>query len=337
MRVAVAGFGAWGRLHAEAVIDIGGATLAGFYCHGDDSAELARTAHPTVPMFRDYPALLDAGIDVVCIAVPNHLHADFAVRALQAGCHVFLEKPLGITAAQCDAVCEAAACAGRHVAVDHELRVSHQWGRVRGMIAGGEIGRVIHQHFSLFRQPFRSGSAGWRREPGQVGSWMLEELVHFVDLVLWYARENGQPARLTAYGTGSGGGLTDTVSALLAWADGSTALVTQCLAGFQHHTLLEITADAGAIRTWWSATFDRSATPEHSLVIRRGNAEPTAINIPHSGEIFELRENIAQSLASFRSGTPPAMPLADAEAAVIICLAIERSLVTGAPVELGAW
>ena len=332
MRVGVAGFGAWGRLHAQAVCGIAGATLAGLYCHGDGSAAAARTAHPEVPLFRDYAALLGSGIDVVCVAVPNDRHAAFAMQAMQAGCDVFLEKPLGISVAQCDGVCAVAAQTGRGVAVDHELRVSHQWGRVRQVIAAGEIGRVVHQHFSLFRRPFRPGSDGWRRDPDRVGSWMLEELVHFVDLVLWYARENGPPARLSAYG--SGGGLADSVSVMLAWSDGSTALLTQCLAGFQHHTLLEIAGDGGAVRSWWSAAFDRSATPEFSLVVRRGDAEPAAIAIPQSGEIFELRESLAQALDAFRSGGASAMPLADAAAAVGICLAVERSLASGGAVAL---
>ena len=102
--------------------------------------------------------------DAVAITVPNDLHSAFAVLALDAGYDVVLEKPLGLDLAQCDAVVAAAARTGRKVAVNHELRVSHQWGRVRELIAEGAIGRVTHQHFSLFRHPFRPGSGGWRRD-----------------------------------------------------------------------------------------------------------------------------------------------------------------------------
>jgi myo-inositol 2-dehydrogenase/D-chiro-inositol 1-dehydrogenase len=337
MRVALAGFGAWGQMHARALGAIAEAELAAVFCHGDASAEAAASALPGVPVFRSYEAMLAAGgFEAVIVAVPNDLHATFAVKALQAGTHVVLEKPLGVTLAECDAVLAAAEKAGRQVAVNHELRVSHQWGQVRTLIAAGDIGRVTHQHFSLFRHPFRPGSGGWRRDPARVGSWMLEELVHFVDLVLWYARENGPPVRLLAQASGASSAprLADTVSVLITWADGSTALVTQCLAGFQHHTLLEIAGDAGAIRTWWTGAFDRTARPDFALhVRRRGATDVEAVKVPRSGEIFELEENLARALAGFRTGDLVMQP-AEARTTVALCLAVEHSIAQGGPVAL---
>ncbi|MFX7756102.1 hypothetical protein ABTJ91_20635, partial [Acinetobacter baumannii] len=82
------------------------------------------------------------------------------------------------------------------------------------------------------------------------------------------------------------------VTVTLTWADGSTALATQCLAGFEHHTLLEIAGDDGAIRTWWAGVTDRTATPDFALAVRRRGAEAAEpVAIPRSGEIFELEEN----------------------------------------------
>ncbi|MFC7397112.1 Gfo/Idh/MocA family protein [Chelatococcus sp. GCM10030263] len=338
MRVALAGFGAWGQMHARAVSAIPDAELTAVFCHGDASAEVAANALPGVPVFRSYEEMLTAGgFDAVIVAVPNNLHAAFAMKALEAGAHVVLEKPLGLTLAECDAVLATADKAGRRVAVNHELRVSHQWGRVRALIAAGDLGRVTHQHFSLFRHPFRPGSGGWRRDAARVGSWMLEELVHFVDLVLWYARENGPPVRLQARASGSHGtiaGLSDTVSVLITWADGSTALVTQCLAGFQHHTLLEIAGDAGAIRTWWAGAFDRTASPEFALHVRRRDAsEVETVEVPRSGEIFELKENLTRAFAGFRTGDLVMQP-AEARTAVALCLAVERSIAEAESVDL---
>jgi myo-inositol 2-dehydrogenase / D-chiro-inositol 1-dehydrogenase len=334
MRIALAGFGAWGKMHARAVQEIDASALVAVFCHSDTSDEAARQSLPDVPRFRSYQAMLDAGgFDAVIVAVPNNLHAAFAIAALEAGYHVLLEKPLGLTLGECDSVIAAAALCGRHVAVNHELRVSHQWGRVRELIAAGNIGRVTHQHFSLFRHGFRRGSGGWRYDRERVGSWILEELVHFVDLVLWYARENGSPAHLSATASAANG-LADTVSVVLEWANGSTALVTQCLAGFQHHTLLEVAGDAGAVRTWWAGIADRTATPEFAMSVwRRGTDLVEAVEIPRSGEIFELEENIRQALDGFRSGHL-VIPLEDARAAVALCLAIETSITTGKRVNL---
>jgi myo-inositol 2-dehydrogenase/D-chiro-inositol 1-dehydrogenase len=273
-RVALAGFGLWGQMHAKAIAAIAEAEITAVWCHGDASAASAAAALSGVPVFRDFAAMLDSGgFDVVNVTVPNDRHAAFAIQALEAGRHVFLEKPLGLTPDECAAVIEASARTGRLVALDHELRVSHQWGTVREIVAAGEIGRIRFQRFSLFRHAFRQGAGGWRYDPARVGSWSLEELVHFVDLVTWYAAENGPPARVTAFGTRHADGLVDNATTVLEWTDGSLAVLTQCLGGFEHHTALEIAGDAGAVRTWWSGAQDRTLTPTFELKVkRRGGA-----------------------------------------------------------------
>ena len=182
MRVGLAGFGAWGRMHARVYAQLPGTELAAIFCHGDATAQAAASAYPEAALVRSFEDLVALPLDVVAIAVPNHLHARYAVAALRAGNHVILEKPLGVTLAECDVVLAAAQESGRKVAVNHELRISQQWRQVREVIAGGEIGRVTHQHLSLFRRPFRPGSGGWRQDEARVGSYSLEELVHFVDL-----------------------------------------------------------------------------------------------------------------------------------------------------------
>ena len=325
MRVGLAGFGAWGRMHARVYAQLPDAELAAIFCHGEATTQAAASAHPEARLVRSFEDLIALPLEVVAIAVPNHLHARYAIEALKAGKHVILEKPLGTTLAECDAVLAAARASGRKVAVNHELRVSQQWEQVREIIAGGEIGRVTHQHLSLFRRPFRPGSGGWRQDEARVGSYSLEELVHFVDLVMWYARENGLPHRVTAR-AGDGSAMPQTLSALLDWPDGSTALVTQCLAGFQHHSLLEITGSSGALRTSWSGAFDRTEHPSFSLWVQAaGESDARERPIAFSGELFELEQNLARALASFAGESTATLSLLDARNAVALCLAIEEA------------
>lgn len=334
MRIGLAGFGAWGRMHARAYAQIGNARLTAIFCNSDATAEAAASACPGAAIVRRFEDLLALPLDVVAIAAPNHLHARYAIAALEAGHDVILEKPLGVTLAECDAVLAAAKASGRRVAVNHELRVSHQWRQVREIIAANEIGRVTHQHLSLFRRPFRPGSGGWRQDAERVGSYSLEELVHFVDLVMWYAAENGLPHRATVRASDNSA-MPHTLSAILDWPDGATALVTQCLAGFQHHSLLEIAGDRGAIRTSWSGAFDRTEHPSFSLWVR-ANEESDASEraIARSGELFELEQNLAQALACFESGAPLPMSLIEARHAVALCLAIDDAGRKGEPVSL---
>jgi len=334
MRVGLAGFGAWGRLHAQVYARMPAASLASIFCHGDAAAEDAAALHPGVTVVRTVEELLAQPVDVVAIAVPNHLHARYAIAALQSHKHVILEKPLGITLAECDAVLAAAAASRRGLAVNHELRVSRQWRQVREIIAAGEIGQVRHQHYALFRRPFRPGSGGWRRDLARLGSDALEELVHFVDLVMWYARENGLPHHVTARASGDPS-KPSTLSALLDWQDGSTALVTQCLAGFQHHSLLEIAGSSGAIRTSWSGAFDRTEHPSFSLWVQANDAsDPAERTIAVSGELFELEQNLAAALAAFAGTRQAVVTPLEARNAVALCIAIQDAAGRTGPLAL---
>lgn len=333
-RIALAGFGAWGQMHARALAAIDGASIVSVYCHGEPSEKAAAELLPEARRFRDYDEMLSAGgFDVVDVTVPNHMHAAFAVAALKAGAHVLLEKPLGLTLAECEALAEASQRTGKLVAVNHELRVSRQWGAVRDMAARGEFGRVRYQHFSLFRHEFRQGSGGWRYDPAKVGSWVLEELVHFFDLILWYAAENGRPAAVRAFGNGVREGLSNNFTAVLEWEDGSLAVLSHCLSGFEHHTVLELAGENGSLRTWWSGARDRTLHPEFALKRQRAGSEPEHIEIPQSGEVFELEENLRRALAGFGENRSTLAP-EEAARAVEICLAAEKAFRTGERITL---
>ncbi|MDQ6638115.1 MAG: Gfo/Idh/MocA family oxidoreductase [Pseudomonadota bacterium] len=333
-RVALAGFGAWGLMHARAIAAIDGAKIVAVLARSEASRQAAAQAVPQARLVEDYAALLAADdVDVIDVVLPNNAHADAAVAALDAGKHVLLEKPLGLTLAQCDAVAAACKRSGRLVAVNHELRVSRQWGAVHEMVARGELGALRHQHLSLFRKPFRSGSGGWRYDRERVGSWVLEELVHFIDLILWYGEAGGLPIRVAAYGGEPAAGLSDHFSVVLEWDDGATAVLNQCLGGFEHHTLLEIAGSAGALRTWWSGTMDRTDTPSFELKRRRGDGEVETIGVPLSGEVFELEANLRQAFAGFAAGHSIMSPEM-ARLSVAVSLAAEQSWHERRPVRL---
>lgn len=328
-RIGLAGYGAWGQMHARAIEAIDGASVVAVLARSKASRQAAAADHPAARLYADYAEMLRApDIDVVHVVTPNHLHAQSAIAALQAGKHVVLEKPLGLTIAECDAVQAASERSGKLLAVNHELRVSHQWGRVQQMITQGDFGAVRHQHFSLFRRPFKAGSGGWRHDPDRVGSWVLEELVHFIDLVLWYGEGNGAPHRVTAFGGAAGQRLPEQFSVVLEWSSGATAVLNQCLAGFEHHTVFELAGTDGALRTWWSGTMDRTRTPSFEMKRRRGDTDVETIPIPLSGEVFELEENLRQALGGFAQGYS-ILPAQAARASVAVSLAAEQAWTSG--------
>jgi predicted dehydrogenase len=111
----------------------------------------------------DYRALLqDADVDVVAVCVPPRLHAEVALAALAAGKHVFIEKPLAATVAECDQLVHAAAQSPRKAMVGFNLRSHRLIRRAKEMIRDGAIGEL-----ELIRTAFTSGERLRLGMPGE--------------------------------------------------------------------------------------------------------------------------------------------------------------------------
>ena len=136
MRFGLIGYGLWGKYHAEAIVNAPGAELAAIACATETTAAAARTAFPDVPVVVGYPTLLarrsQLRLDAVDVVVPNFLHAEIGVAALDAGLDVLLEKPMAPTVEACDALIAAARRSNRVLTIGHEFRLSGQWGSARG-------------------------------------------------------------------------------------------------------------------------------------------------------------------------------------------------------------
>ena len=322
--VGLAGYGAFGRFHARSFAKAG-ATVGAIATPSDANAAAAQTDYPGARIYRDWRDLVaDPGIAAIVVATPNHLHADIAVSALDAGKHVLVEKPMATTSADCDRVVAAAKRSTGVLTVGLECRLSPQWGRIKSLIGEGKIGQPRHVHVSLFRHPYRPGSGGWRYDRARVGSWILEEPVHFFDLALWYLAEAGRPVSVLAFGTGDAG-MEPVISVLLRFPDGSTAAINQILSGFGHLQTVEVVGDAGAIRATWSADTARSVTPFADLKLKTMNQDTLQnIVIERSGEVFELEAQAAAAIAGFRAGRA-VVSAEEGQAAVAVCLAAEAS------------
>ena len=329
MRIGLVGYGGWGRVHAAVIGRIAGLSLGGVVCGDDASAKQATRDLPGVPVHRTLDALIaDPAMELIDIVAPNHLHADMAIKALEAGKHVLLEKPMANTLADAERVVAAAERSGRYCDSVLQLRASRQWAKVRSLIEEGALGRMRAANFTLFRRPFGGGAGDWRFNSAEVGSWILEEPIHYIDLLLWYFRERGLPIEVSASGVASprGPGMFDAFTATMTFADGSYAVFSQCLAGFEHSLVLELAGDRGAIRTWWAGAMDRTDTPDFELKLQRAGAEAAEIvAVEKSGEVFELEEQLRRLLVEVPSGTP-LVSARDALPSLKICLEIERAL-----------
>jgi myo-inositol 2-dehydrogenase/D-chiro-inositol 1-dehydrogenase len=344
MRFGLVGFGAWGRQHASAIAGLPGLQLVAIACATQDSAEAAALAYPQARVTRDWRDILaDPGVDTLDVVLPNHLHAEVAIAALRAGKDVLLEKPMATSAADCDALLAAERESGRLVSVGHELRQSAQWGRIKALLDEGAIGAPLFLNINLFRNFYRSGASGWRYDRARVGSWLLEEAVHYFDLALWYFACHGDPRSIRAVGNqrpGRGAGMVDNISVLLRYASGAYVTFNQSVAGFEHHLVLEVTGVEGAVRTHWSGSMDRDHSAQFELRLQgkgfpfeRGVRECERLVIDKSGEVYELTEQIrltAQAFAARRA----LVSAKEARKPVLVCLAAQRSLLEDREIEL---
>lgn len=104
-----------------------------------------RAIAPDLVVHDSYDALLsDPDIDAVYNPLPNHLHAEWTLKALKAGKHVLTEKPVGMTVAEVDRLIEARDVSGLLAAEAYMIVFHPQWQRVRALLTQGAIGRLMH-------------------------------------------------------------------------------------------------------------------------------------------------------------------------------------------------
>jgi UDP-N-acetylglucosamine 3-dehydrogenase len=131
--------------------------------------------------YRDYGDLLaDPEIDAVSIVTMWDQHTEPAIAALEAGKHVFLEKPMASTVADCQAILAAAAAAEGILLVGHICRFNPRYRMAKQAIANGEIGRIV----SLSSR--RNIPAAWTPEIlNKIGP-IVGDAIHDTDLMLWF-------------------------------------------------------------------------------------------------------------------------------------------------------
>ena len=330
VRFALAGFGAWGKLHAKSIHQDTGAQLVAICAPTEATRAEARNTYPEAQIFADpLEMIARGGFDIVDVVTPSHTHREIAVAALQSGCHVLLEKPMATTLEDCKAIAAAAEGSKQRLALGHEFRLSSQWGEIKKIIQRGTIGEPQYVLVELLRKPYRLGAGGWRYDPARVGSWVLEEPIHFFDLARWYLEGSGDPVELHAYGNSRDPQrpqLFDNFSAMFQCANGSYAVVSQTLAAFEHHQTVKISGTKGALWAGWSGALDRTLEPTAFLKVFDGENLADVPLAKQSGEVFELRAEIAHCVEMVRHGQAPAATARDGLWSAGLCLVAEESI-----------
>ncbi len=184
MRLGFLGTGWIGRHRMEAMLATGAVTAAAVCEPGEAALADAVKLAPDTVVAPSLDAMLAMGLDGVVIATPSALHADQSIAALQAGCAVFCQKPLGRDAGEVARVVEAARAADRLLGVDLSYRYTAATRAVRDLLAERALGRVFAADL-VFHNAYGPDKP-WFYDRAQSGGGCLIDLgVHLVDQVLW--------------------------------------------------------------------------------------------------------------------------------------------------------
>jgi predicted dehydrogenase len=185
LRVALAGFGLAGAvLHAPLIATTEGLELVAAVTRDRERREELVRAHPRAVAYDTLDdALAQADLDLVVVAAPNRFHVPLATAAIAAGCHVVVDKPLAVTAADARLVAERAQDAGVVLSVFHNRRWDDDFLTLRRVVAEDRLGSVlrVESRFDRWRPALKEGA--WREggEPAAGGGLLLDLGSHLVD------------------------------------------------------------------------------------------------------------------------------------------------------------
>lgn len=160
----------------------------------------AESGHDFESVASDQALVRHPDVDWVFIGSWNNFHAQQAIVALEAGKHVFCEKPLATTFEDCLAIREAVRKSGRVFAFGLVLRYSPHYQKVRQLIESGVVGEIVSFEFNE-TLGFNHGGyifGNWRRKTANAGSHLLEKCCHDLDLANWIIGR--LPSRVASFG-----------------------------------------------------------------------------------------------------------------------------------------
>lgn len=377
--VAVAGFGWMGRVHTQAYLRVrhhfpalpSTPRLIAVAEAVPGRAEEAAAQFGFAATTSDWRDLATAdGIRAVSVTAPNFLHREIGSTLAAAGKHIWIEKPVGLTAEDARAVQAAARAAGVQTSVGFNYRNAPAVQLARKLVVTGELGRITHARFRLFSDyaAHPDGALSWRFERQRGGSGALGDLAsHGIDLA-WYllgdidqvasdtaiflARRARPTGATTGHGRSSGGEMGDVenedyVSSLLRFASGARGVLeaSRVSVGSQNDYGFEIHGTRGAL--FWD--FRRMNELGVSLgALYQDQGIVTKYVGPGDGEYAAFQPGSANSmgyddlkviecarfLQSIADGKPTGATIADAVRSALTLDAMVASVGTGGWVSL---
>ena len=333
----IVGTGIIAAMHADAIATLPGARLVAVTdVDADAAAVFAASRGGTAE--RDLDALLARGdVDVVCVCVPSGLHAEVGMQAVKAGKHLAVEKPVDVTLEAADRLIGAARMAGVALTVISQHRFDPGLIEAKRLIDEGALGRLVlgEARTKWYRGQSYYDSAGWRGTWAMDGGSLLNQGVHYVDLLRWLM---GPVAEVTAVCTTQAHQIEveDTSLAIVRFTSGAVGTIVSSTAvfpGFPQR--LEITGTGGTViiedgrlvsRVFGDGAQAADGGPQPTDGGPQPETGPGAAADPAALDVSGHAAQLADLLAAIDEGRPPAVDGEAGRAALeIVCAVYESS------------
>ncbi len=331
LRIGIAGCGMAARIHLERLLALDGVSIAGL-ADPEPAAAAAlsdwalacgrfRSGTAALPIFADHRQLLrEQSPDALAIFTPHLSHYRLAMDALQAGCHVFIEKPFSTNVQEASDIVSLAKGRDLKVGVGHQFRLCPSLIEARRRLAAGSIGPV-QLVTALLSRPWLSTleqkESTWRFNAKVAGNGILADAGdHLIDALLW---TTGQAAHeVGAVQARRDPGIDLVTAAAIRLADGTPATLAISGTSPGSRFVLEYFGELGRLRA-----------TDQILEQERLDTAAHEVSLPPAGPSID-----GNFVAALASGAPLCCPADDALGTVRLLEAIARSAATGQVVRL---
>ncbi|MBA3870442.1 MAG: Gfo/Idh/MocA family oxidoreductase [Anaerolineae bacterium] len=185
LRTGIIGLGV-GKAHAKGYISSPDADLVAVCDMNAERLQQYAEEWKVQERYTDYHTMLkDAKLDMVSVCLPNALHAEVSIAALEAGVNVVCEKPMAVDTREAKAMVAAAKSSGKRLMMSYNYRFRSDARWMRDMVTSGKLGTIYHVQVSWRRE---TGIPGWGLFGSKAmsgGGALIDLGVHVIDLAVW--------------------------------------------------------------------------------------------------------------------------------------------------------
>lgn len=332
-RIGILGAGFMGGTHARALAALPGVQVAAISSRNHEKAAALAAEVGATATTDPWAVVADPTITAVSITLPTHLHREYAVAALQAGKHVLLEKPMGLTLADCDAIAAAAQAGNRILMLEHTLQFWPEYTHLVEVVQSGRLGKPLSA--TAQRLATMPAWADWFANADQSGGEVLDLHIHDLDMLNLLF---GAPRSVYSLGQRGASGGFDQALTLLDYGDVKASAEGNAMmpAGYPFSCSIAVRCERGAVEYSLRAAgaqVDSAAQGINDLLLYEEGQPAQKLEGgpggPYENAMAHFIECVATGAAP-RFGTP-----AQGRLAVQTALAARRSIETGEVVRLG--